>query len=465
MRRSVNVVSVLLVLASVMLVLSAGSMVAQDTFPTNTPIVFATNTLFPTEATDPPTNSPTPSLTPSPSPTATLTPSLTPSPTPTPMGPSEYPDGWNPLTGLPYSSEEAMNRRNLIVKISNYPPIVRPQSGVNQADVVYEYEVEGGVTRFAAIYRDNAPTHVGPIRSGRLTDLELAPMYNALLAYSGASEPIHRAILASEWGRWGAITPARGDNCEEAGFCRFPNGDLAFEHTLYLDTNKAWERATFRGVNEGRRARGFAFGIETPPNGRIANDITVDYYGQMQGRWLYDRATGHYLRFTDQMPHMDAADGEQLWADNLIVIEVEHQDRPDLFEPESRSASHQINLWGTGRAYLFRDGRYYEGYWERPCDFRTYPDATATPTPLPEAPPRDCYSNMGTALRILNPDGTPILMKPGRTWVMITRWMNYVTISEDTPDLAATAAILALTPTNTPWPTPIRATPTETPDS
>jgi hypothetical protein len=46
---------------------------------------------------------------------------------------------------------------------------------------------------------------------------------------------------------------------------------------------------------------------------------------------------------------------------------------------------------------------------------------------------------------------------------MVTRWMNYVTISEDKPDLAATAAILALTPTNTPWPTPVPETPTATP--
>ncbi len=151
-----------------------------------------------------------------------------------------------------------MDRRNLLIKISNYPPVVRPQSGVNQADLVYEYEVEGGVTRFAAIFRSNAPTHVGPVRSGRLMDLNLVPMYEALFSYSGASAPIQQLFLHQPWRPW-IISPAIGDNCEEAGFCRFPEEGKAFEHTLYADTTKVWERATARGVNEGHRARGFAF--------------------------------------------------------------------------------------------------------------------------------------------------------------------------------------------------------------
>ena len=81
------------------------------------------------------------------------------------VGPWDYPHGINPLTGLPYPNDEALKRRNLIVKVSNWPPRVRPQHAVNQADLVYEYEAEGGVTRFAAIYRNNAPEQVGSIRS------------------------------------------------------------------------------------------------------------------------------------------------------------------------------------------------------------------------------------------------------------------------------------------------------------
>jgi hypothetical protein len=458
----------LLITSSALLAISSVSLTAsqaavQVTLPgTNTPLpfVFTTNTPVPATLTPSltPTETLTPSLTPSLTPTFTETPSptLTPSPTPTLVGPATYPDGFNPLTGLPYPSDEAMNRRNLLIKISNYPPIVRPQSGVNQADVVYEYEVEGGVTRFAAIFRSNSPDHVGPIRSGRLMDLNLVPMYEALFSYSGASAPVQKLILSQSWRRW-VISPSIGDNCEEAGFCRFPKDGVAFEHTLYADTSMIWARATARGVNEPHRARGFAFSDVADPSSEKATDIDIAYYGQIDAYWQYRADTGHYVRYTDQLPHMDAADGQQLWADNVVVIEVPHVERPDLFEEESKSASQDIQLWGQGRAYVFRDGQYYEGYWKRDCRGEV-PDPT--PTPVVGSFSTDCYARTGDALQLIFGDNTPIHLKPGRTWVMVTRWMNYVTIGTDMPDMDATAAMLVLTPTNTPWPTPTRtATP------
>jgi hypothetical protein len=396
---------------------------------TNTPrpglgegFTFATNT--PSGPTRTPTLTPTDTLTPTATPTSsftptdTATPTDTPSPTPTPNGPFVYPEGVNPLTGLPYPDEESMARRNLIVKISNYPPIVRPQSGVNSADVVFEYEAEGGVTRFAAIFRSQTAHHVGPVRSARLIDLELAPMYEALLAYSGSSDPIHQMIMTSEW-RYQAITPMIGDNCEEAGFCRFPQDGLAFEHTLYVDLDKVWERATARNVNTGYRARGFAFG-ETPDAGGLpANDIYIDWYGQVDGRWQWDETSGHYLRYTDGVPHYDAADGQQLWADNIVIIEVPHNDRPDLFEPESRTASLEIALWDQGRAYLARDGQFWQGFWRRRS------------------------KDLGDALQVIYGNNVPIMMKPGRTWVEVVRGFGEVVISEAMADMAGTATQIA----------------------
>jgi hypothetical protein len=332
---------------------SASAPAVQIALPgTNTPqptfISLATNTPAPSAPTPSATltESPTPTdtLTATPTNTFTWTPSYTPShtptftPTPTTVGPYSYPEGVSPLTGLPYPDEEARSRRNLIVKISNYPPLVRPQSGINQADVVYEYEVEGGVTRFAAIYRNNAPPHVGPVRSGRLVDMELVPMYEALFAYSGASEPVQNLLLDQPWALQ-IVSPSIGDNCAEAGFCRFPQEGMPFEHTLYLDTALLWDRATRRGVNTGYRARGFAFSETPSPGGEPATDLFIDYYGHTDARWQYRDDSNTYVRYTESAPHFDAADGEQLWADNVIVIEVPHEERPDLFEPESRSAS------------------------------------------------------------------------------------------------------------------------------
>jgi hypothetical protein len=398
---------------------------------TNTPVNFVASSTFTL----------TPTLTHTPTPTLTPTSTPTPSPTPTQVGPFNYPEGFNPLTGMPYTSQEARDRRTFMIKISNFPLIVRPQSGVNAADLVYEYEVEGGVTRFAAFFRENAPTVVGPVRSGRLVDVELVQMYEALFGYSGASDPVTALIRSQPWFPR-VISPARGDNCAEAGFC-WVDGDLPREHRLYVNMQQAWERATARGgeVNQGRRARGFSFSDQVDPATPRVNDIFVDYFGRSNARWQYDPDSGRYLRFSDGMAHFDAAENAQLWADNVVIIEVEHVNRPDLFEPESRAASHQINLWGSGRAYIFRDGHWLPGLWRRECR-GTEPD--------PEFPPGredPCWSRAGDALQLLALDGvTPNPLKPGRTWVMITRWLNYVTLSDQYADMPATMTALPPTP-------------------
>jgi hypothetical protein len=339
----------------------------------------------------------------------------------------------NPLTGKPYGSEEAMNRRNLIVKISNYPPVVRPQTNVNLADVVYEVEAEGGVTRFAAIFRENMPDKVGSVRSARLFDLELIAMYDSLLAYSGTSEPIQKLILASEY-VWQFFSPLKGDN-ENAGFQRFPKDDLAFEHTLFLNTQTLYGLATERQVNTPRRARGFAFSETPDPNGLAANDVQVGWYGQIDARWQYDPATGRYLRWTDGVPHTDAATGEQLWVDNLVIIEVAHNRRPDLFPEGATYESLEIALFPRERlpeeqqymrAVLVRDGQAYYGYWQR----------------------RD--EEPGSALQLIYGNNTPMMMKPGRTWVSVVRSVNNASISDVYADMAATATAAALTPSPTP---------------
>lgn len=475
MRRS-SALAIIAIFCGTLLVLGLVPPIASGQFdvtntpppPTNPPINFATNTprgpsatptltitpsvtpsLTPTPTLTPtftPTPTPTSTYTPTPTPTPTFTPSntptptATPTPTPTPNGPFIYPEGVNPLTGLPYPNAEAMARRSLIVKVSNFPPIVRPQHGINAADVVFEVEAEGGVTRFAAIFRSNAPERVGSVRSARLFDLQLVEMYAAMLAYSGTSEPIQNLILDAEW-VFRAFSPLKGDN-ENAGFFRDQDlraAGVPLEHTLFLNTRTLFDLATERNVNTGFQARGFAFADRPDPNGQPANDMYVEWYGQADARWQFDPATGSYVRFTDGLPHMDAADDSQLSADNLVVIEVPHVERPDLFPPGATYASLDIVLRATpdpetgevawpaqGRAYVLRDGVYYTGFWRR----------------------RD--GNDGSALQLIYGDNTPIMMKPGRTWVTVVRGLGAnVTLSEDYADMSATATAIAQTPTPT----------------
>jgi len=393
------------------------------TGPTPTP----TLTLTPSQT---PSSTPTPSATPTntPTPTATFTPTNTPTPTPTFVGPFTYPEGINPLTGLPYPDEEARNRRNLIVKISNYPPLVRPQHGLNSADVVYEYEAEGGVTRFAAIFRSESPGRVGGVRSGRLLDMELVTMYRALLAYSGTSEPIQELFLQEPFFDFQLLSPSIGHDCATNGFCR--DEDLRrlvpFEHTLFGDTELMWETATRQGSNTGWVARGFAFAEEPDADGMPASDVFIDWYGQTDARWQYDPATERYLRYTDSIAHFDATSGEQVWADNLVILIAPHERRPDLFPPGATYESLEIQLWDQNFAYVLRDGQWYQGYWRRE------------------------NREPGSALQLIYGSNQPIKLKPGRTWVSIVRGFGDVTVSEEAPDMVATMTVIAMTPSPTP---------------
>lgn len=434
MRRWIGIVLILMCVFAILGLIPVTVFGRQNVFATNTPsptpVSFATNTPEGPTATSTPTATNTPTATSTP--TASFTPTNTPSPTPTPIGPFFYPEGINALTGLPYPDEEALARRNLIVKISNFPPVVRPQYGINSADVVFEYEAEGGVTRFAALFRTNAPERVGSIRSARLLDMELVTMYQALLAYSGTSEPIQNLLLSPEFFNYQLLSPLIGDGCEDVGFCRFEREGLAFEHTLFGDTNKMWEAATRRNVNVGRRALGFAFNEKPDPDGLAANDIFVDWWGQTDARWQYDSSSGRYLRFTDSVPHYDAADNSQLWADNLIILEVIHERRPDLFPEGSNFESLEVQLWDQGFAYLIRDGLAYKGYWRRRS------------------------TDPGDALQIIYGNNVPIMMKPGRTWVSIVRNLGDAVISDTREDMVATGTAIYLSATPT---LPVTSTP------
>lgn len=383
-----------------------------------------TNTKRPTITLPPPT--PTAStLTDTPADTATIPPTITPTATNTvAIGPNTYPDNINSLTGLPFPSEAARNRRNLIVKVSNFPWIVRPQSGLSKADVVYEYEVEGGVTRFAAIYRSQGADYVGSIRSARLLDLELVTMYQGLLAYSGANDNIKKMIGTASW-KYQAMTPQFGDNCPP--FCRYPKPGLPFEHTLFGNTFQMWDLATKRNVNQGLPGKGFAFAETPDPGGDVANDIALKWYGDQDARWQYNPGDGKYYRWNTGLPHIDAATGQQLTADNVIVLEAYHKKRPDIYESETGSPAIEVQLWGEEKAWVFRDGQWYKGIWRR-----------------------SNREKNGVALSLFTPDGkTPIHLKPGVTWVEIVRCcdMYGTKVSTTYEDVDATASIAAITAT------------------
>ena len=92
----------------------------------------------------------------------------------------------DPLTGLKVANPALLERRPMVIKVSNLPRNVRPQWGLSLADIVFEYYTEEGTTRFAAVFYGNDAATVGPIRSGRFIDTHIVRGYKAVFAFGSA---------------------------------------------------------------------------------------------------------------------------------------------------------------------------------------------------------------------------------------------------------------------------------------
>ena len=369
----------------------------------------------PPTATPPPTITRGPTATPSPAPTATSIPTAAPTATPTltPIGqamwaeqtptatleststpePTATPANINPLTGLVVADPSRLERRPVAIKVSNYPPIVRPQAGLSHADVVFEHETEAHLTRFTAIFYGEDAEKVGSVRSARLIDGEIVAMFKAFFAFSGASPGVVKRIKESDFADR-VLSPDPNWNTE--GFTRIPYPGRAYEHTLFTDTYTLWKIAEEKGWNSRQDLRGWTFAAEPPAGGQPATHIKLVYNPKyISTEYTYDPEVEGYRRFISGEPHTDELTGKQIVADNVVVLYANHVTTDiveDITGPKPLY-SIEIQLWGKGRMQLFRNGRMYEGHWVRP--------------------------HREDLVRFVDGEGKPIPLKPGHTWIQL----------------------------------------------
>lgn len=296
------------------------------------------------------------------------------------IGPHNFPAGVNPLTGLAVDDPARLERRPLAIKISNYPAVVRPQSGLNNADLVFEHYAEGGVTRFTAVFYSNDADPVGSIRSARLIDLEIPKMYDAAFAYSGSSGPVRLMLRDSPF-----FDRIVSPDFAHGGFYRIEDPNKAVEHTLFTSTTTLRAILEERGVNTRPTFQtNMAFLQEPPPGGTAASTIEVRYVGT-NAFWRYDPVTGGYMRSTEGVAHVDANTGLQLNFKNVIVLGAHHEDT-DILEDLVGGGHYsiQIQVWGEGPVSIFRDGQRFDGRWRRenPNDMLTFYDMEGNILPL-----------------------------------------------------------------------------------
>lgn len=273
---------------------------------------------------------------------------LTTSTTTLPVATLPAADGIAPLTGLPAPTQLA-GTRPLVAKIDNLPS-AWPQAGVNQADIVYEENVEGW-TRFAAVFHSSMPAVVGPIRSGRTQDIDLLTSLGSPgLVWSGGNPGVTKAIKQST-----LFSIAAVDVMDEAGFFRdttrpapsnlFARVDALIAYAGPPDTPTT-PQFTYREAGTS-----FASGA--------VDGVKLGMDGGMRAQWTWNAETSRYERSTETGPQLDS-DGEVLSTDNIVVVLTTYrQSAVDARSPEAVTV-------GGGEVVVLSGGRAATGRWTRP---------------------------------------------------------------------------------------------------
>jgi hypothetical protein len=275
----------------------------------------------------------------------------------------------SPFTGLATD----LGAPVLGVKIDN-AATARPQTGLDLADLVYIEPVEGGLSRLLAVYQSRFPPVVGPVRSTRLTDLQLLANFGRpALAFSGD---------AAEVGALLARAPVLDVSEEKQPRSYRRDRKRPMPHNLYGDTH------LLRQGGAPPRDIGFRFG-PTPPGGRPVPGTNVRYRATDIGvQWV--PAEARWVISMDGAP-LTSATGPRPGAATVVLQRVAVRDTPirDAFGAPSPFAA----TVGVGDVVVLRDGLAFNGNWSRPS-----PDAITTFT---------------------LPDGSPLTFAPGPVWVVL----------------------------------------------
>jgi len=296
----------------------------------------------------------------------------------------------NPLTGLVVDDLEKLNRRPVMIKVSNYPRYGRPHAGLSFADVVFEYYIGEEANRFLALFYSQDAPKIGPLRSGRLIDAQLTNLYQGVLSYGNADPKVEK-VLAKELGS--RAIPFSRSPCPAV--CGVETHTVA---GVFVNSGELSKLATKMGVAQNRPdLNGTYFDSNPPQSDQYGIRIGVEYSFRDRGEWHYDPESSTYLRWIEAMdsknniymtPLPDRLTGEQIRFSNVIIIFAKYI--------EYAPTLHDVEIWNNfdgQRAVVFRDGMMIEGSWK--VEDHDHP------------------------IQYFDTSGKPIPLKPGNTWIVV----------------------------------------------
>lgn len=278
----------------------------------------------------------------------------------------------HPLTGV--ATRSAASGPALAVKIDNVDA-ARPQTNIDEADLVYEEMVEGQLTRLVAVFHSRLPDVVGPVRSVRSTDIDLLDQLNTpLLAASGANA----GVLAQV-----AVADVVNVNAIVAGNAYYRGSGRAAPHNLFARTADLYQAAGDRGGAPPALFRYRQAGAG-PSGGFEARDGVRIEFGRADIEFAWSDSRRGWVRSQNGSTHV-VDSGAALAPANVVVLEVAYGvNAIDAESPEAHTV-------GSGTAHVFTGGRRIDGTWSR--------------------------SSSDLPIRILDGDGAEISLTRGRTFI------------------------------------------------
>ena len=292
----------------------------------------------------------------------------------------------------------------------------QPHAGLIDADVVYIEEVEYGITRLAAVFSSRVPKRIGPIRSARITDIDLFAQYGKpAFGYSGAQRKMFPYLAAASIYD---VSPYRGGT----GYSR--DNRRRAPYNLYFDGRAAAKRAP-----KATKARdtGFVFEEQVPDGGLNATKASMAW-GYASAGFAYDKKDKEYrISLNGQPARAEEWSGGQRAA--TVVIQYVKQTRSQFWDKGGGNTPHAETI-GKGTAMVLRDGRVWKTTWTRP------------------------NAKSGTTFTLR--DGSPLPFKPGQLWIVLLDKKRKATI---TPLTKPKVVKPRPTPTPTESATPAPASP------
>ena len=296
--------------------------------------------------------------------------------------PEEQPPVEDVLTITPYTGEKATpptNRRTVMAVINNHPD-ARPQTGLGEADMVFEMIAEYDITRFLALYQSDFPETIGPIRSAREYFVELAGASDAFFVAHGYS-PEAQVMLES-----GVVDHVNGIQHDGTLFQR--SSDRVAPHNSYITAENIETAMNNVQASTEYRWKSPYYFYDSAENAKLKEqalsvNVTYGINELFFNEYTYDSKSHLYSRSSGGVPTTDKETLEPVKVSNVLVFEAPHE----TVDSEGRQS---IDLANGGKALLFQAGGVREIEW----------------------------SSIG-GMPVPTENGETVKLVPGKTWVHI----------------------------------------------